>query len=204
MRKAFVFVLALGVTAPGMPAGLAAAAMGVQGQTTGGMQGVAKDAVQQNLSGVRVQVRMPNGQLAAAGTTNAQGSFSFAGLQPGSYTVEVLDAAGNIVGTSASVSVTAGATATVSVTAAAAGALAAGAAGGLSLFGLGTVGTVAVVGGAAALTTVAVVATKDGKIQVCHRTAGAAPTTIEIDESARDTHTAHGDTLGACPASPAK
>jgi hypothetical protein len=155
MRKSFAAVLTLVTATMGMPVGIAA-----QGQTTGAVQGSAKGAAQQNLPGVRVQVRMPNGQLAATGTTNAQGSFSFAGLNPGTYTIEILDAAGNIVGTSASVAVTAGATATVTVTSAVAGAIAAAAGGGLSLLGLGTVGTVAVLGGAAALTTVAVVATK--------------------------------------------
>ena len=156
MRKAFAGVLTLVAASLGMPAGMAAA----QGQTTGGVQGVARDAAQQNLSGVRVQVRAPNGQLVSTGATNAQGGFSFTGLNPATYTLEVLDAAGNIVGTSGSVAVTAGATATVTISAAAAGAIAAGAAGGLGLFGLGTIGTVAVVGGAAALTTVAIVATK--------------------------------------------
>lgn len=156
MRKAFAAVLAFVTATVGMPIGVAA------GQPpTGGVQGVAKDAAQQNLPGVRVQVRMPNGQLAATGTTNGAGSFSFAGLPPGSYTIEILDAAGNLVGTSATVTVTAGATATVTVTAAAVGAIAAAGAGGLGLFGLGTVGTVAVIGGAAALTTVAIVATKE-------------------------------------------
>ena len=158
MRKAFAAVLAFVTATMGMPLGIAAAG---QQATTGGVQGLAQDAAQQNLPGVRVQVRMPNGQLAATGTTNAQGSFSFAGLNPGSYTIEILDAAGNLVGTSATVTVTAGATATITVTAAAVGAIAAGAGGGLGLFGLGTIGTVAVIGGAAALTTAAIVATKD-------------------------------------------
>jgi len=163
MRKAFAAILTLVVGSFGLPAGVLAAtkAPAKPQQATGGVQGVAKDAAQQNLSGVRVQVRMPNGQLAANGTTNAQGGFSFTGLNPGNYTIEILDAAGNIVGTSASVTVAAGATATVTITAAAAGAIAAGAGGGLGLFGLGTLGTVAVVGGAAALTTAAIVATKD-------------------------------------------
>lgn len=160
MRKAFAAVLTLVAATIGMPIGLGAAGKAAQNQGTGTLQGVAKDAAQQNLSGVRVQVRLPSGQLAATGTTNAQGSFSFAGLSPVNYTIEILDAAGNIVGTSAPVTVTAGGTATVTVTASVAGAIAAGAGGGLSLLGLGTIGTVAVVGGAAALATVAIVATK--------------------------------------------
>ncbi len=92
-----------------MPAGLFAAPPARQ-QTTGGLEGIAKDAQQQNLPGVRVQVRNANGQLVATGTTNSTGSFAFTGMPPGTYTIELLDAAGNIVGTSAVVTVTAGAT----------------------------------------------------------------------------------------------
>ena len=164
MRKSFAIGLMFVVAALGMPVGVFAAAAPKpairQGQTTGGLQGVAKDAAQQNLSGIKVQVRGPNGQLAATGTTTSSGSFSFAGLNPGSYTIEIVDAAGNIVGTSAAITVTAGATATVTVTAAAAGAIAAAAGGGVSLFGLGAIGTVAVVGGAAAATIATVVTTQ--------------------------------------------
>lgn len=158
MRKKCAALLAVCVAALGMPTGVLAA--GAQG-ATGGVQGVAKNAAQQNLSGVKVQVRGPNGQLAASGTTDASGSFSFAGLNPGLYTVEVLDAAGNIVGTSAAIGVTAGTMATVTVSAAAAGALAAAAGGGMGLFGLGTIATVAVVGAAGAATIAAIVVTRN-------------------------------------------
>ena len=157
MRKAFAVSLMLVVAVPGMPVGTSAAPSVFPGQATGGIQGIAKDAAQKELPGVKVQVRGPNGQIAATGTTNSSGSFSVA-LNPGTYTIEIVDAAGNIVGTSAAITVTAGATATVTVTAAAAGAIAAAAGGGVSLLGLGTIGTVAVVGGAAALTTMAIVA----------------------------------------------
>jgi hypothetical protein len=209
MRKPFSIGLVCGIAVLGMPMGTFAAAAKAPAarqaqQTTGGLQGDAKDATQRPMPQVRVQVRGPNGNLIVSGSTNAAGQFAFIGLPPGSYTIEIVDALGNIVGTSAAVSVTAGATATVTITAAAAGAIAAAAGGGVSLLGLGTIGTVAVVGGAAALTTAAVVATKDGKIVVCHKPAGSSPQTIEIKDSARDAHMAHGDTLGACPASPSR
>jgi hypothetical protein len=152
MRKAVAFMLVLTVALAGAPLALAQ-------QETGGLQGVAQNAQKQTLPQVNVQVRGADGQLAATGTTNAQGAFSFTGLNPGVYTVEILNAAGQIVGT-ASVTVTAGAVATVSITAAAAGAIGAGAGAG-GLFGLGTIGTVAVIGGAAALTVAAIVATRD-------------------------------------------
>lgn len=199
MRKVFAFGLMFVVAVFGMPVGALA-----QGGQTGTLQGVAKDATQKDLPRVKVQVRGPNGELVANGTTTGTGQFSFAGLNPGNYTIEIVDAVGNVVGSSAPVAVTAGATATVSVTAAAAGAIAAAAGGGVSLFGLGTIGTVAVVSGAAAITTAAVVATKDGKIVICHKATGAPAQTIEIKQSAWDTHQAHGDVLNACPASPSK
>jgi hypothetical protein len=129
MRKAFSIGLVFVVTVFGMPIGTFAAAAKApaarQGQTTGGLQGDAKDATQHPMPQVRVQVRGPNGELIVAGTTNANGQFAFIGLPPASYTIEIVDALGNIVGTSAAVTVTAGATATVTITAAAAGAIAA-------------------------------------------------------------------------------
>ena len=159
MRKVLAGMLALVAATFGMSPGLAAAAS-ARRAATGAVHGVAKDAAQQNLPGVRVQVRAPNGQLASTAVTSAQGRFSFTGLTPGNYIIEILDADGNVIGTSASVTVTADETTTVTITAAAAGAIAAGSGGGLSRLGLGILGTVAVISGAATLTTVAIVATK--------------------------------------------
>jgi hypothetical protein len=161
MRKVIGLALSFIVAATGTGAGLLAAPPARQQQPAGALQGVARNAQQQAMPAVRVQVRASNGELVASGTTNAEGAFSFAGLPPGTYTIEVLDAAGKIVGTSAAVAVTAGATATVNVTAAAAGAIAAAGGGGVGLFGLGTIGTVAVLGAAAAVTIIAIQATKD-------------------------------------------
>jgi hypothetical protein len=161
MRKAFAITLTLAVASVGIPVGVFAAGAGAGGQATGAVTGIAKDAAQKDLAKVKVQVRGPNGQLAATGTTNTSGGFSFAGLAPGNYTIEILDAAGNIVGTSAAVTVTAGALVSVTVTAAAAGAIAAGAGGGLALMGLGPLGSVAVLAAAGAGTIASIVATKD-------------------------------------------
>ena len=161
MRRVFVLALSLTVGAIGVPAGPLRGAASSSASTTGGVEGIAKDAQQQNLPSVRVQVRNANGQLVATGTTNSTGSFAFTGMPPGTYTIELLDVAGNIVGTSAVVTVTSGAIATVTVTAAAAGAIAAAKGGGLGLFGLGTIGTVAVLGAAAGVTIIAIMVTKD-------------------------------------------
>jgi len=167
MRKTFALALTFAVALIGTPVGVfAAAAKPVKAQQTqttqtGSLSGTAKDSKQKELPGVKVQVRDRNGALVATGTTNGSGAFSFAGLAPGTYTIEIVDAAGNIVGTSAAVTLAAGGTATVTVTAAAAGAIAAGGGGGVGLFGLGTLGTVAVIGGAATAGIVAYEVTKD-------------------------------------------
>jgi hypothetical protein len=93
---------------------------------------------------------------------------------------------------------------TVTVGATAAGALAAAGGGGLSLLGLGPLASVAVAGAASAAAVTAVVATREGKLVVCHKVSDTVSQTLEIDESMRDSHLAHGDTLGACPASPSR
>jgi hypothetical protein len=173
-------------------------------QGTGAVNGLAQGVDKAPLRNYTVQIRNANtGQIAGSTTSTQAGQFSFAGLQPGSYVVEIVDAAGQVVGLSSSVSVAAGATVTVAVSATAAGAIAAASAGGFSLLGLGPLASVAVAGAASAAAVTAVVATRDGKIVVCH-VQGAARQTIEISESARDTHVGHGDTLGACPASPSR
>jgi hypothetical protein len=125
------------------------------GPGTGTLQGVARNAQQQNLPSIRVHVRAPEGKLVAVGTTNSAGEFAFAGLNPGTYTLEIVTTAGDIVGT-ASVALAADATVMVTLTATAAGTIAAGAAGGAGLLGLGTLGTVAVVGAASSAAIVAV------------------------------------------------
>jgi hypothetical protein len=105
-----------------------------------------------------VQLRnLATGQLAGSTTSNAVGQFSFIGLNPGNYAVEVVNAAGQIVGTSASVSVGAGAAVTgVSVTAstAVAGAAAGAGAGAAGAAAAGA-STATIVGAAAAAAGVA-------------------------------------------------
>jgi hypothetical protein len=177
----------------------------VLAQQGGAVTGVAQSADKAPLSNFRVHVRNANtGELAGSTTSNQAGQFSFSSLQPGNYVIEIVDAAGKVVGLSPSISVAAGATVTVTVGATAAGALAAGAGGGLSLLGLGPLASVAVAGAASAAAVTAVVATRDGKIVVCHKLSATSSQTLEVKESERDSHVGHGDTLGACPASPSR
>jgi ABC-type transporter Mla maintaining outer membrane lipid asymmetry permease subunit MlaE len=132
----------------------AAAAPGraAAGQGTGALNGTARSSQGQALGNYSVRLRnVQTGQLAGSTTSSAAGAFSFTGLNPGSYVVEIVNAAGEIVGTSAAISVAAGATVGVTVTASAAAALAAG--GGAAFFGstLGIVTLAAAGAGVAAI-----------------------------------------------------
>jgi hypothetical protein len=197
MRKSFAVVLAIAlVTSASAP---------LLAQQGGAVEGVAQSADKAPLPNFRVNVRNANtGELAGSTTSNQAGQFAFTSLQPGSYVVEIVDATGKVVGLSTSVSVAAGSTVTVTVGASAAGAIAAASGGGLSLLGLGPLASVAVAGAASAAAVTAVVATRGGKIVVCHKASSTAAQTLEINESARESHLGHGDTLGACPASPSR
>jgi hypothetical protein len=133
-----------------------------QAAATGSLTGTASSSSGQAMANTVVQLRnLATGQLAGSTTSNAVGQFSFVGLNPGNYAVEVVNAAGQIVGTSASVAVSAGATVTgVGVTASTAVAAAAGAGSGVAAgaaagdAAAGT-STAAIVGAAAAAAGVA-------------------------------------------------
>jgi hypothetical protein len=58
---------------------------------------------------------LQSGALSGATTSDAKGNFSFTGVNPAVYVVEIVDEAGAIAGTSAAVAVTADFTVTVSV-----------------------------------------------------------------------------------------
>src|SRR3989442_9876475 len=139
-----------------------------QAQATGAIQGTATSSTGQTLPNFTVQLRnLQSGQLAGSTTSNAAGSFSFTGLTPANYVVEVVNQAGTIVGSSSAVAVTAGATVTVTVSTTAAAAIAgaggaaAGAAGGGAATAAGVstaviVTTVAAAAGVAAAVAIAV------------------------------------------------
>ena len=87
------------------------------GQPTGTLTGTAKNSRGENLPNYTVRVRnLANGSLAGTTTTDAGGTFSFV-LPPGQFAVEIVTPSGEIVGTSASITMTAGATVSVTVTA---------------------------------------------------------------------------------------
>jgi hypothetical protein len=133
-----------------------------QGQGTGSLNGVAEGSDRAPLRNYIVRVRnVIDGQLAGTTTSSSAGEFSFTGLQSGNYVVEVVDVAGQVVGLSPTLIVSAGTTMSVTISASAAGAItAAAASSGFSLFGLGTIGSVAVITAAGVAGVTAVVATR--------------------------------------------
>jgi hypothetical protein len=165
MRRVVSFGLVMAVALVGMPLGAFAATKAPaarQGQGTGSLNGVAHGADNAPLRNYTVRVRnIADGQIADTTTSSGAGEFSFSGLQPGNYVVEVVDASGQVVGLSPTLGVTTGAAMTVTINASAAGAItAASASGGFSLFGLGTLGSVAVITAAGVAGVTAVVATR--------------------------------------------
>jgi hypothetical protein len=159
MRKTMTVVLAVAtLAAPSLTyaASPAKAPAHKQGQL-GTITGDAKNASNQALSNYKIRVRAKNGTTAAETTSNTAGHFTVSGLPADDYTVEILDAAGNVVGVSPVMTLAAGATMSITVTAAAIGAISTAAAGGFSLFGLGTTSSVLLLGGMATLATVGIV-----------------------------------------------
>ena len=134
---AFALVLAIPFSAAQL---FAARAPGARSQEQGAsIAGTASSNTGQTLANYTVQLRnLATGQLTGTTTSSAAGGFSFAGLPAGNFAIEVVNAAGQIIGTSASISVTLGATITgvaVSATSAIVGAAAA--AGGAAAAGAG-------------------------------------------------------------------
>lgn len=124
MQRALAFSLVLCLSIPLSP--VLATAAG-RSAPAGSISGAARTASGRVAARSTVRLRdVATGQLAGTTTSDAAGTFTFAGLQPGTYVVEVLNAAGAIVGTSTPIAVAAGAAvAGISVSASAAAAAAA-------------------------------------------------------------------------------
>ena len=147
MRRFIAVALASLLVFAGTPLTYAAA------KSTGTITGVARSTAGQPLGGHSVRVRrVRTGDVVATARTTATGSFVVPSLDPGSYVVEILDAAGRIVGTSAIATVVEGGIASLMVTAASRELV-----GGVS----GTVIAVIVAASAAAVTGVVVAVTGD-------------------------------------------
>ena len=121
-------------------------------QAGASIAGMARTSAGRTVRNTTVRLRnLTTNAVTGTTTSNAAGQFRFAGLQPGTYAVEVVSGAGQILGTSAAITLAAGAAITgVAVTAAAAAVTAA--AGGLS-----TGAIVGIVGAGASIATVVAV-----------------------------------------------
>ena len=160
-RRLVLSTVIAALVVPGVPLFAAPAAAAQPG--TGTISGSARSASGQSMPNTTVRLRnVQTGQLAGATTSGAEGQFSFAGLGPGSYVVEVVDAAGVVVGTSAAIALTAATMVATGVvvtsSAAAAGALAA--AGGGAFFA-STLGIITIAAVGAGVAGVVVVANRD-------------------------------------------
>ena len=103
-KRLLLVLMALAIVSMAMPSVMAAP------QGTGKIEGIAKDANQAPLAGVTVQCRnTATGQIVATQQTTSTGAFSFTGLLPGTYVVEIVDRDGKIIGVSASLQLTAAA-----------------------------------------------------------------------------------------------
>lgn len=188
MRKNLVLVLSAAVW-------ISSSAV-LSAQTPAMLNSVASPA--SPLSTYRVQVRTAHeGGLAASTPGTQAGQFAFNNLEPGRYIVELVDSAGKVAGLSAPLSVAAGSTMTVTVGGTAADALAS--KDGSPKLELGPLASVAVAGASSDKATTNVLATRQGRLVVCHNAGGVAQP-LSISESARESHLGHGDTLGACAA----
>jgi hypothetical protein len=136
---------------------LGAAVVADAGQGTGKISGVARDAQNQVLPGVKVQLRnVDTAQLVATTNASATGAFEFTGLNPGNYIVEIVDDSGKIIGLSPLTALAAGGAITGLMVSAAAAAAAGGGA-----FFASTAGILLLVGIGAGVTAGVIAATND-------------------------------------------
>jgi hypothetical protein len=150
----FVVALIAALSLPASPL----VVTGVAQTEAASIAGTATSSSGETLVNATVQLRdLTTGTISGTTTSSSTGSFSFAAVNPGNYAVEVLNAAGQVLGTSASISVAAGAAVTGVTVSATAAAIAAGAA---SLTGVTTI--VAVTTAAAAAGVVGVVTVGQG------------------------------------------
>ena len=158
MRRVTASALVFALTFAAAPLLAARAPRGGQAQGLASITGNATTSTGQTIANVTVQLRdLVTGSLAGTTTSSATGTFAFVGLQAGSYAVEVVNAAGQIIATSASIAVSAGATIT-GITVSATAAAVAGAAGAAGASATIAAGAGAAVGASTAIVIASVAA----------------------------------------------
>src|SRR5947208_47165 len=160
MRRVLSCVTVISMMVPA--SSVFAAPRAVQAQTAGSISGTASDSVGVTVAKATVRLRnLATGELSGNSVSSGAGEFSFSGLSAGNYVVEVVNAAGEIVGTSAPIVVAAGAQVTgVVVAASAAAAAGVGGSAGVASAGFftSTAGIVALAAAGAAVAGVTVAA----------------------------------------------
>ena len=155
MREFFSMVLIATVAVAGMPLATLAA------QEPTRLAGTAYQTNLQPLAGAEVQVRsLHTGRQVASTVSSQTGEFAFVNLAPGSYVVEIVDGSGRLLGMTGPLTLATAGKLNISVVAVSAGAVSTGEGAGFSLFGLGPVTSLAVIGAAGAAAVTAVVATR--------------------------------------------
>jgi hypothetical protein len=105
-KKLLALTLVVALLGLSIPAPVFAGTGKTQG--AGSLSGTLKDREGHSLANYTVRVRnLDTGQVVGTGTTNLAGEFTFTGLNPGTYVVEVLDNAGRVIGASKSIALTA-------------------------------------------------------------------------------------------------
>ncbi len=109
MRCVLVVALAFALGAP-VSSAFAAGARGAA--ATASISGTAKGGGARAANATVRLRNVANGDVVATAPADAAGRFSFVNLNPGEYTVEVVNAAGNVIATSAAVTLAEGAAVT--------------------------------------------------------------------------------------------
>src|SRR5262249_27498679 len=102
-------MLALALTVAMAPSGSTLFAAAARVQPNGSIAGTAPSQTGEPLANVTVQLRdLSTGQVVQTKTSDDKGGYVFADLPAGNFAVEAVNAAGQVIGTSASISVAAG------------------------------------------------------------------------------------------------
>jgi hypothetical protein len=165
MKRYLALALVLSLACLGVPTAAFAAGQQQVQSVDGKVSGTARHSTGQPVTNRGIRLRnAADGQVVAKSTTDGTGAFAFSNVPKGTFVVELLDDAGQVIATSTAVTLgaaPAGMTVTgvlVTLSDTAAAAAVAGAAAGGSFF-TSTWG-ILVLAGAAAGTTIAIVATK--------------------------------------------
>lgn len=157
MKRFFALLLVVALVNMGVPALVS----GAPETLTGRIAGSARSQTGQPLVNYTVQVRnVATGQLVGTARTSVTGDFVFDNLAAGHYVGEVLDAAGRIVATSASLTLARGAMSLGGVAITAGGAQGTQAAGGAGAFFKSTAGILLLVAAGVGTTIAIIVATR--------------------------------------------